>query len=163
MGRLFVVREGERGLSVLASRKIEPGEEILTFSGEMISFSQAVAKGKHMGDPLQLAEGIYIDLQDPARCVNHSCDPNCGLLHGRNLVAIKTIQPGEELSFDYSTTMNEDFWEMECNCKSKNCRGIIKDFKYLPEALQQLYLNLNIVPQFIVEHLKTQEINSSHV
>ncbi|HLC72448.1 MAG TPA: SET domain-containing protein-lysine N-methyltransferase [Candidatus Nanoarchaeia archaeon] len=155
MGKPFIVREGKEGLSILASKTIEPGEDILIFSGDMISFSQAVAKGRHMGDPLQLAENIYIDVQDPARCVNHSCDPNCGIMHGKTLVAIKTIQPGEQLSFDYSTTMDEDFWEMECSCKSSNCRGIIKDFKYLPVDLQQYYLRLNVVPQFIVESRRT--------
>jgi len=42
---------------------------------------------------------------------NHSCDPNAGLqIDGQKvwLVAIKNITQGEEITWDYSTTMDED-------------------------------------------------------
>ena len=70
------------------------------------------------------------------------------------LVAIMDIHEGEEITWDYSTTMNEDDWEMDCVCGSKNCRGRIRDFKYLPENVQQKYINLRIVPKYILENLK---------
>jgi len=88
---------------------------------------------------------------------NHPCNPNSGLKiqNGKAiLVAIKNIKSGEEITWDYSTTMNEDDWEMDCVCGSKNCRGRIRDFKYLPENVQQKYINLRIVPKYILENLK---------
>ena len=55
----------------------------------------------------------------------------------------------EEIFYDYSTTMDEDSWTLQCKCGSQNCRKIVKDFKFLPQELQKKYLELNIVQNFI--------------
>jgi len=99
---------------------------------------------------------------------NHSCDPNAGLkitVTKAVLIAIKDISPGQEITWDYSTTMDEDDWEINCNCGSNNCRGKIRDFKYLPPEIQQKYLTLDIVPEYIVRkyfsHLRNLGPNSN--
>lgn len=89
--------------------------------------------------------------------VNHSCDPNSGLvINNINviLIAIRNIKKLEEITWDYSTTIDEDEWEMDCNCRSNICRGRIGDFKYLPEDIQRRYIKLGIVPNYILESLK---------
>jgi hypothetical protein len=57
--------------------------------------------------------------------VNHSCAPNLGLfpMVGADggdgdlyLVARREIAAGEELSFDYSTSMVDEPWAMDCAC-----------------------------------------------
>ena len=57
--------------------------------------------------------------------VNHSCAPNLGLfpMVGADggdgdlfLVARRDIAAGEELSFDYSTSMVDEPWAMDCAC-----------------------------------------------
>ena len=88
---------------------------------------------------------------------NHSCNPNSGLkIEGKRviLVAIKNIKKNKEIMWDYSTTMDEDDWELDCTCGSKNCRKRIRDFKYLPKEIQQKYIKLGIVPKYIMENLK---------
>jgi SET domain-containing protein len=83
---------------------------------------------------------------------NHSCDPNAGLKITATkavLVAIKDISLGQEITWDYSTTMDEDDWEMNGNCGSNNCSGKIRDFKYLPPEIQQKYLTLDIVQSIL--------------
>ncbi len=73
--------------------------------------------------------------------INHSCNPNSGLIIKNekvNLIAIKNIKNGKEITYDYSTTINEDNWKMRCNCGSKICRKIIKDFKYLPKNIKKI-------------------------
>lgn len=145
----FAIRENNRKLAVYATRFIRKGEEIMVFEGKLISFKEAVSKGKRMGDPLQVEESLYLDLEQPASSINHSCDPNCGLINNRKLIAIRDIVKGEELTFDYSTTMDEDFWEMKCRCSSPSCRKIIRDFKFLEKNLQKKYYIMGIVPQFI--------------
>lgn len=50
--------------------------------------------------------------------------------------------------------MNEYDWEMSCACLNKNCRKIIRDFKHLPEKIQQKYIDLGLVPKYILESLK---------
>ena len=65
---------------------------------------------------------------------NHSCNPNAGLkIKGRDvfIVAIKNILKGNEVAWDYSTTMDETDWEMTCACGSRNCRHRIRDFRFL--------------------------------
>ena len=41
------------------------------------------------------------DLQD-ADYLNHSCNPNCGINGSFKIVALKDIEPWEEITFDYA-------------------------------------------------------------
>ena len=95
--------------------------------------------------------------------LNHLCNPNSGLkIEGKRvtLIAIKNIKKGKEIKWDYSTTMDEDDWELDCKCGSKNCRKRIKDFKYLPKKLRQKYIKLRIVPEYILKDIgETRNIN----
>ncbi|MBI2625395.1 MAG: hypothetical protein HYW70_03640 [Candidatus Nealsonbacteria bacterium] len=61
-----------------------------------------------------------------------------------------------EITFDYSTTMDEDDWGMDCQCGSKSCRGRIRDFKYLPPDIQKKYLDLGIVPEYISKNFQKE-------
>lgn len=82
--------------------------------------------------------------------MNHSCNPNCGIRNGV-LVALRNIIEGEEIAYDYSTTMDERYWTMACRCGAAACRGIVDDFRTLPEELRRQYLSLGIVMPFIAE------------
>lgn len=61
---------------------------------------------------------------------NHSCDPNIGVRGQIVFVAMRDIEPGEELTHDWATTDDDDY-ELECRCGSEKCRGVItgKDWK----------------------------------
>ena len=65
------------------------------------------------------------------------------------LFAVKDIETGQEITWDYSTTLDEDEWELDCACESAACRGRIRDFKHLPKNLQQKYISLGIVPDYV--------------
>ncbi len=86
-----------------------------------------------------------------SRVVNHSCSPNAGLRSNRILVALRNIGCGEEICYDYSTTMSEGRWTMQCRCGDLNCRSTVGDFHDLPTPRQQHYLQLGVVQSFIVE------------
>lgn len=60
---------------------------------------------------------------DPAEWApqNHSCQPNT-TYDGLNVIAIRHIQPGEELTLDYATFLDEHMEPFECQCGSTNCR-----------------------------------------
>ncbi|MDO8627955.1 MAG: SET domain-containing protein-lysine N-methyltransferase, partial [Candidatus Diapherotrites archaeon] len=73
--------------------------------------------------------------------LNHSCNPNCGLKGLNKITAMKKIGIGEEISIEYSTIVDLKSWDMECMCASKNCRKIIKSYKFLPENLKKKYKN----------------------
>lgn len=154
MSKDVFVSFSSHGRGVFASQMISLGEKILTFSGPLMSFQQAVALNEKERDyTLQLGRGLYIYPQEPGRFVNHSCEANCGIREGTNLVSLSDIVAGEELCFDYSSTMDEDSWTMFCSCGSSSCRGEIKDFKYLSLDLQRKYLSLGIVQAYILERI----------
>ena len=67
-----------------------------------------------------------------ARYINHSCEPNCEAVldDGRVFVyALRNIQPGIELTYDYSYEADEPLAESirvyPCFCGTPNCRGTI--------------------------------------
>jgi hypothetical protein len=99
---------------------------------------------------LQIGPDLYMGESGQADdFVNHCCEPNAGMrIDGTEvrLIAIKEIKPGQQISFDYSTTMDEDDFEFDCLCGSPNCRGKIRDFKHLPAAIRKQYADLGVVP-----------------
>lgn len=66
------------------------------------------------------------------------------------MVAIKDIRRGDEITWDYSTWQDEKDWKMNCNCGSKNCRGIISRFRVLSKNIQRKYIILDVVPAYIL-------------
>ena len=70
------------------------------------------------------------------------------------MFALTKIKAGEELFWDYSTSMLERRWTMQCECNEKNCRKKITDFDLLPTELQLKYLQMNIVLPFIAQLIK---------
>lgn len=145
----FYISECEFGRGLFSKEDINKGENIFNFTGKLINFKQTLEATDNFGDPLQIGKDLYISLEEPMRFINHSCNPNTGIINDITLIALRDIQKGEELYFDYSTSMDEDHWVMQCMCGEANCRKIIKDFKYLPLPAKQKYLNLNIVQKFI--------------
>ncbi len=68
---------------------------------------------------------------NPARLINHSCDPNCETEGDDDHIwieAMRDIKKGEELSYDYCFDV-DDYEEHPCKCGSKNCCGFIVDEK----------------------------------
>ena len=64
---------------------------------------------------------------NPARFLNHSCAPNCEaeLLDGKIwIVALRDIQAGEEITFDYGYDL-EDYRDHPCACGASECVGYI--------------------------------------
>lgn len=145
---------GSFGRGLFATELIRKDEQILEFTGPIITLEESWKKPREKSScPLQIEPSEYIDLQEPGVLVNHSCTPNAGVRDDRYLVAIQDIQSGEEILYDYSTSMDEDGWTLACKCENQNCRIIVQDFKYLPPAAQKYYLELNIVQSFIRKKL----------
>ena len=55
---------------------------------------------------------------------NHSCQPNTGY-DGLNVIALRPINPGEELTLDYSAFLDEHMEPFQCRCGLPGCRGLI--------------------------------------
>ncbi len=70
------------------------------------------------------AKGNRILSWDAAKYVNHSCSPNTMSTAWGFEVALRDIEPGEEITDEYSLFNLE--WEMECACGHDACRGMIR-------------------------------------
>jgi hypothetical protein len=70
--------------------------------------------------------------------------------HGTIVLAIRKVRMHDEITFDYSTYLNNPYEKIRCLCAAATCRGIIGNFNTLPRELRQYYLALGIVGDFAV-------------
>ena len=152
----FEVTENELGKCVYATGLIREGTEIFHFTGKPMDYEETKKLGNQESFALQVSENFYVYLDEPARYFNHSCEPNCGLTPDLKLLAIREIAKGEELTYDYSTTMLERDWHLKCKCNKEKCRKVVTDFDRLPRGTQDYYLGLNVVQEFIIEKISGQ-------
>lgn len=153
----LILKKSRHCIGVYANKDFNKGEFIMEFRGRIYKIKDDPrgwnSKNNHY---LQIGKDICLGpTKTHDNYINHSCNPNSGVKISDKvlLLAIKDIKKGEEITFDYSTTMEEDNWEMDCSCGNKICRKIIKDFKYLPKKIKQKYIKLGIVPKYILENL----------
>ncbi len=98
---------GNIGHGLFAGESIAAGGEILQFTGPRLTLTQVRAKGPLAANALQVGIDSYLDLDPPGRLVNHSCDPNAAVFDNVRLIALRAIAPGQEIRFDYSTTISD--------------------------------------------------------
>ena len=156
-GRVRVC-EGPLGKGIHARRSLEAGESILEFSGPILTHRQVIALGEAQAFAVQIGPDRYIDTEPLGRFANHSCAPNAGVVKDRVLIALRPIAAGEEVRFDYSTTMSENYWTLACRCQESKCRGVIRDFHLIPAALQEQYIERGIVQAFIVQEWEQRQL-----
>jgi uncharacterized protein len=71
--------------------------------------------------------------------MNHSCEPNCVIMGRTKVVALRRIEPGEEVTFDYSTNVGWEGFSMACECGMKGCRKVVRSYGALPDELKGRY------------------------
>jgi uncharacterized protein len=142
---LYVVRNSHiHGRGVFAARRIRKGTRIVEYTGERISNKEADRryddtrmKRHHTFlftlDSKTVIDGAIKTGGGDASFINHSCEPNCeAVITDRKIFihALHTIEPGEELAYDYQyerTGKNDA--ELEkfyvCKCGAPSCRGSI--------------------------------------
>ena len=120
---------------LIAAKDIKKGTKIIEYTGKLISKKDSQENPKFDNE-----KRIYLfeinkryDLDgdfrfNTARLINHSCNPNCEVA-GKGLKlwieSTKDIKKGEELSYDYGFSFDEDFKNYPCRCNSSNCCGYI--------------------------------------
>jgi uncharacterized protein len=128
-----------RGLGLFAAKNFQCGEIITRFEGPQVHIESMDGIPQEVWDHL-LNVGVtdYLIPREPEVRTNHSCDPNAGLADDVSLAAMRDIEIGEEITFDYSTTVVDD-WHMQCSCGAACCRGFIGRYRDLPEATKAKY------------------------
>jgi SET domain-containing protein len=70
--------------------------------------------------------------------LNHSCEPNVGILGQIIFVAMRAIRPGEELTIDYAM-FGGDPTPMPCKCQTASCRRVIAPTDWRRKDLRRRY------------------------
>jgi uncharacterized protein len=135
-----VRRSRVHGRGVFALRRIRKGTRIIEYLGDRVTHRQADLRYEHKDISDNHTFLFIVDRNvvidggsngNDARFINHSCDPNSeSLIDDRRVFieAIRTIQPGEEITYDYQIGRDRndplDVDEIfACRCGAGACRG----------------------------------------
>jgi SET domain-containing protein len=163
MKNILEVRNSRFGKGLFANIEIPAGSLLykIPTQGPEIDFRKTTDLKEKESHALQIDFDRYIFCEPPFLFANHSCNPNCGVNIYFQVIALRNILKGEELTWDYSTSMLERHWTMACGCGESSCRKTITDFDLLPRHLQSYYLENNLVLPFIAAFMKQQFARSA--
>jgi hypothetical protein len=157
---LYVAPAGQCGLGLFTARAFGSGSIVLdvrdpNYLAGVKPYGQLILFGYSHADIFQVGPDLFLPpyggLDD---FTNHSCEPNCGLrvyASGFDMIALRDIAAGDELTYDYSRHQEHAAEDMICRCGAASCRGIVRSFSTLPAQLRQHYLDLGIVASFIAD------------
>lgn len=135
---------GKRGM--FSKNKIDKHEPLAVFGGTVITKKQVLHLSKEsIPCVLQISDDLWItsgsDTLEPIDYINHSCNPNAGMRGHILLVAMRDIEPNEEVTFDYAMVVSE--WvgmdPISCDCGSSECRKIVLHDDWKITRLQAAY------------------------
>ncbi len=119
--------------ALFSLRSWQAGDVLADFSAGTISTEPTYLT-------VQVGTDRHITLQPEfLQYINHSCDPNVFFdTTTMQLVALRTIEAGEEFVFFYPSSEWEMTQSFQCYCGSHRCLGEIKGAAFLSdEAVQQ--------------------------
>jgi uncharacterized protein len=137
---LEVRRSRMHGLGVFAAHLISRGTRIIEYLGERVTHEEADRRYAHKDTADNHTFLFIVDARtvidagvngNAARFVNHACEPNCeSVIENRRVFidAIRNIEPGEELTYDYQIQREADDPPdidavFACQCGFQRCRG----------------------------------------
>lgn len=157
MSRVYTADSPIHGTGVFSSARFSPGQVVLRIDDSRVvtdaePLDPARDEFEHHCD--YPAGGVVVLMRHPERSINHRCDPNTyirTIAGDRYIVAIRAIEPGEEITCDYCINGDGDTaWD--CSCGSPACRRRhLSGFFHLPEEVQARYLAL-LEDWFVAEH-----------
>lgn len=132
------------GLRVI--KKIKKGEKVIVFGGYVMTsnqFESLPVELKHY--PFQIDNDLFFGLSkisevEKADYLNHSCNPTCGFGGEIVIVAMRDLDVGDEITIDYAMCITSGkIHNMQCLCKSKDCRKKITSNDWKNKELQKRY------------------------
>ena len=134
---------GKKGKGSWVIEPINRGETVAVFGGYAVSGSQlADFSADRVSRAIQVDDDMFLmsgERPEPGDFLNHSCDPNCGILGSVVLRAMRDIEVGEELTFDYAMCDSAPYDGFVCHCETERCRGQIDHQDWRREDLQRRY------------------------
>ena len=130
------------GNGIFAQLVLPKGELLAVFGGVVYAWDTFV----HLPEQerslcIQVEENLFLVPRPigDGDYVNHCCNPNAGLSGQIALVAMRDIQPGEEICFDYAMSDTAAYDEFSCSCGAPNCRGSVTGSDWQLPEIQKRY------------------------
>lgn len=157
-------RQNNGVFALIAECRIERDEIACNLDGEIIRYptrySIQVGEFEHL-EPFNDQE----DVRSAIRFLNHSCDPSAYIsCKDRTVRALRDIEKGEEITFNYNTTEYEMFRPFRCECGASRCRGVVRGFKYLSPR-ERMSVASALAPhlrQWIAPLLRSENLSASN-
>lgn len=137
-----------KGRGLVATERIEANELVLDYATHatavFLSMREIVAlRGRGWDYDLQVDDDLYLAVREdgvvePADLINHSCEPNAGIGGRLRVIAMRPIEPGEEVCFDYAMVESGPY-VIGCECGAARCRGTITGEDWKMADLQTRY------------------------
>ncbi len=147
---LVVKKIDEKSKGVFTNKKITKDTIIVIFGGYVFTFAEESTFAPPMNDfAHQISSEFVIGVRkkaeiQPVDYINHSCEPNSGFGGQIFLIAMRDIDAGEQITFDYcmvlskAKNVNEDY-RFKCNCGTKTCRNFVTWDDWKNPELQKKY------------------------
>jgi SET domain-containing protein len=144
------------GYGIFAKKLIPKGTRVIEYIGEKITKAEANRRGPKLINYAKTHHelgAVYLfelnkryDLDghvsyNTAKYINHSCIPNCevDIIRGHIwIIALREIQKGEELFYNYGYDDLEEFDEHPCYCGADKCVGYIIAEEHWPNLKKAL-------------------------
>jgi SET domain-containing protein len=132
------------GTGGYARKRIAAGTQVIEYVGEKITKAVSIKRCEASNAYIFTLDSKF-DLDgnvtwNPARFINHSCAPNCEAEIDPEqhiwIVALRDIQPGEELTFNYNYDLVE-YREHPCQCGTPACVGFIVAEEFFDHVRKQ--------------------------
>ncbi|MCU1428102.1 MAG: hypothetical protein JWL83_2102 [Actinomycetia bacterium] len=134
---------GRKGLGIFATDAITAGTTVCGFGGCVVERAEFDTLDEDLRThSIQIDERLYLvslPPYAPADYVNHSCEPNCGIVGTCLVVTMRDVAAGEELCFDYAMSDTNDYDEFVCACETASCRRLVTGADWKLPALQERY------------------------
>lgn len=135
----IALSRNSKGVCVVAVEDLEPGAVVERFDGPEVPYDQV--PDEEVGYVISFRAYLWVIPRTPARYLNHSCDPNCQVRPTREVVTLRRVARGEELTISYDWADLADYrahpdhyfwdprWTFECHCRSGRCLARIDHYR----------------------------------
>lgn len=135
-----------------AQRKYQPGEVLTTFSA-----GETLSKPSYLTVQVGINQHIMLE-PEHLQYINHSCDPNVFFdTHTMEIVAVKTIEERDEMTFFYPSSEWDMAQPFTCLCGCSNCLGVIQGAAHISPDIINKYKLTRFIQQQLHDRSNTKE------
>jgi uncharacterized protein len=124
------------GRGLIAADTIEQGKVVERLDGRAVSFKKIPERD--IRNAFEIDDDRWMLPESDARYLNHSCDPNCYITSKLDVMTLRKVLKGEELTIMYNEVTIEEYmskgsvlpkWDdrrsFDCMCDAPKCYGRI--------------------------------------